>query len=151
MLVGFDGTETASVDPSIGRRERLTREHITVTDDKSLCTIAGFCGNHVEHVWEMLDHAEDSRMRFAIVQRVERCPSGRLVHERSGVPIEPDLPKGIAVTKDGPYWVTGGVTIALSDGRMLEVRNRVELCRCGKSLNKPLCDGSHKAAGFKEG
>lgn len=151
LLAGFDGTETAPIEPSSGRRVRLTREHITITDDKSLCTIAGFCGNHVEHVWEMLDHMEDSRTTFDIVQRVERCPSGRLIHERNGVPIEPDLPKGIAVTKDGPYWVTGGVTIELSDGRTLEVRNRVQLCRCGKSENKPLCDGAHKAAGFKEG
>jgi CDGSH-type Zn-finger protein len=151
LLGGFDGTETASVEPSSSRRVRFTREHITITDDRSLCTTAGFCGNHVEHVWDMLDHMEDSRTTFDIVQRVERCPSGRLIHERHGMPIEPDLPKGIAVTKDGPYWVTGGVTIELSDGRTLEVRNRVQLCRCGKSENKPLCDGSHKAAAFKEG
>jgi len=30
-----------------------------------------------------------------------------------------------------------------ADGRAYEVRNRVSLCRCGKSKNKPFCDGSH--------
>ncbi|HAS05054.1 MAG TPA: iron-binding protein, partial [Dehalococcoidia bacterium] len=28
-------------------------------------------------------------------------------------------------------------------GEPYEVRNRVTLCRCGKSSNKPICDGSH--------
>jgi CDGSH-type Zn-finger protein len=26
---------------------------------------------------------------------------------------------------------------------MYESRNRITLCRCGKSENKPYCDGSH--------
>ena len=34
--------------------------------------------------------------------------------------------------------------------RQLETRNRVTLCRCGQSANKPLCDGSHKTAGFED-
>jgi CDGSH-type Zn-finger protein len=40
--------------------------------------------------------------------------------------------------------------VILSDGTVLETRNRVTLCRCGESSNKPLCDGSHKEAGFTE-
>ncbi|MCO4812798.1 MAG: CDGSH iron-sulfur domain-containing protein, partial [Gammaproteobacteria bacterium] len=27
--------------------------------------------------------------------------------------------------------------------------NRVALCRCGASANKPFCDGAHKQVGFK--
>ena len=30
-----------------------------------------------------------------------------------------------------------------AEGKLYEVRNRVTLCRCGKSTNKPFCDSSH--------
>ncbi len=149
--VGFDGTETATVTPSAERRERAERERITVTDDHALCTRAGFCGSRTEKVWDMIERSDDSRVRFEIIQRVERCPSGRLSYELGKGPVEQDLPQAIAVTKDGPYWVTGGVTVTMSDGRKLETRNRVELCRCGQSSNKPLCDGTHKVAKFQDG
>ena len=54
------------------------------------------------------------------------------------------------MTADGPLWVTGGVPVTMSNGQPLEVRNRVTLCRCGQSKIKPLCDGSHYDAGFKD-
>ena len=150
--VGFDGTETCDNTPTAERRDVARLTHITVSDDRSLCTRAGFCGNRVTNVWNELEQADDARVRFDIIQRVERCPSGRLMYElQEGRPIEPDLPKAIAVTKDGPLWVTGGITVTLSDGRTLETRNRVQLCRCGQSSNKPLCDGSHRAVKFTEG
>jgi len=38
-----------------------------------------------------------------------------------------------------------------SDGTVYESRNRATLCRCGKSLNKPYCDGTHIMAGFNDG
>ena len=63
---------------------------------------------------------------------------------------EPDYPTQIGVIDDGPLWVCGGVSITTSDGTELETRSRVTLCRCGASANKPLCDGSHKEAGFAD-
>jgi CDGSH-type Zn-finger protein len=149
--VGFDGTETASIEPSETHRGRGETERLTLTDDQSLCTRAGFCGNRVTNIWKLLEKADDSRVRWEIIQRADRCPSGRLAYEIDGAPIEPDLPRAVAVTKDGPYWVTGGIPVTLSDGRTLEVRNRVELCRCGQSSNKPLCDGTHWQIKFREG
>jgi len=43
----------------------------------------------------------------------------------------------------GPLWVRGGIPIKSADGKPYEIRNRVILCRCGRSKNKPFCDGSH--------
>ena len=122
-----------------------------MTDDRMLCADAGFCGNRFEKVWHLIDRTDESLARFQLMQMVERCPSGRLTYEIDSVPIEPDLPAQIAVTKDGPYWLTGGIPVTLSDGRTLEPRNRVTLCRCGESSNKPLCDSTHAEIDFKEG
>jgi hypothetical protein len=83
---------------------------------------------------------------------VERCPSGALTYRLSDSEpdLEPDLPVAIGVVDDGPLFVTGGVAVARSDGEPFEVRNRVTLCRCGGSANKPLCDGTHKTNGFRD-
>jgi len=148
--IGFDGTETAPTAPSATRARRFTGAGITMTDDSVFCMHAGFCGNKVEKVWDMVKRTDDTRVRFALMQMIERCPSGKLGYEVDGVPIEPDLPQAISATADGPLWVTGGIAVTMSDGRTLEVRNRVTLCRCGKSKIKPLCDGSHVEAGFKD-
>lgn len=149
--VGFDGTETASTTPTAKRQKTVKGTNIVMTDDPTLCTHAGFCGNKVEKVWDLMPKTADTRVRAQVMRMVEQCPSGRLVYRIDESTIEPDLPAGIAVTKDGPYWVTGGITVTMSDGRTLEVRNRVTLCRCGQSSRKPLCDGSHTGVKFREG
>lgn len=53
--------------------------------------------------------------------------------------------------KDGPLILVGNVTIRNSSGRDAWKGNKVALCRCGESKNKPFCDGSHKKAGFTSG
>jgi CDGSH-type Zn-finger protein len=149
--IDFDGTETAPVEPSETRRLRFDGEKVSMTDDRVLCADAGFCGNRIEKVWQIIERTEDTQVRFQLMQMVERCPSGRLTYELEDGPLEPDLPKEIAPTKDGPYWVTGGIPVIMSDSRSLEVRNRIALCRCGQSKNKPLCDGTHAAIKFRDG
>ena len=56
----------------------------------------------------------------------------------------------ITVTEDGPYRVEGEFELADQDGRAIETRGAaVLLCRCGRSQDKPFCDGAHARAGFK--
>ncbi len=74
--------------------------------------------------------------------------SPRLRGATSGDVVEPDLPKEVAVTPDGPLWVSGWIPIERADGQPLETRNRITLCVCGESKKKPLCDGTHKDVGF---
>lgn len=50
---------------------------------------------------------------------------------------------------DGPLMVKGNVSIVSSAGRDSWRGDKVFLCRCGSSKNKPFCDGEHKKAGFK--
>lgn len=155
--VGFDGTEAhAGAEEANGtydqRSKALGGTGITVRDDRSICVHAGFCGNRVTNVWKSMAGTDDSLVRMAVINAVEKCPSGALTYRIEGQETdnEPDLPVEIAVVADGPLWVTGGIPVTTSDGRTLEPRTRVTLCRCGHSGNKPLCDGSHKEAGFQD-
>jgi CDGSH-type Zn-finger protein len=58
----------------------------------------------------------------------------------------------ITVINNGPIRVEGE-DIELYDvegGRYgLAGRTRISLCRCGKSENKPFCDGKHGVTGFE--
>jgi CDGSH-type Zn-finger protein len=40
--------------------------------------------------------------------------------------------------------------VIAADGFRYEIRNRVTLCRCGASKNKPFCDGTHAAIKFRD-
>jgi CDGSH-type Zn-finger protein len=150
--VGFDGTETADTGPSSGRQQNYPGTGIVLKDDRSLCMHAGFCSNQVTNAWQMTQDSGDSRVRAQIIAMVERCPSGALSYalEADGEVIEPDLPKEIALTPDGALWASGGIPVERADGKEWEVRNRVTLCRCGASKNKPLCDGAHEESGFTD-
>jgi CDGSH-type Zn-finger protein len=60
--------------------------------------------------------------------------------------------KPVTVTPypDGPILVRGNIDLRTAEGEPIETRRRtVALCRCGLSNIKPLCDGTHKAAGFR--
>jgi hypothetical protein len=125
-----------------------------VKRDYSLCMESGFCGNRKTNIDGMIHQTGDTQVRSQVMAMVERCPSGSYVYsiEPGGANIEPDLPQEVALTTEitsqgpieGPYWITGGIPVERSDGKQLEVRNRVTLCNCGHSSNKPLCDGTHR-------
>ena len=50
---------------------------------------------------------------------------------------------------DGPLVIEGNLTIYNGSGQQAWSGEKVFLCRCGASENKPFCDGSHKKIGFK--
>lgn len=59
------------------------------------------------------------------------------------------VPVKIKVRENGPYLVTGTVTLTDCDGNEYTVTGEnFVLCRCGGSASKPFCDGSHKRNGF---
>lgn len=65
-----------------------------------------------------------------------------------------DRPSGlgpaVAIQDDGPLRLCGGVTVTLPDGTVVVAPDGTGLCRCGRSLARPWCDGSHAACGFTE-
>ena len=50
---------------------------------------------------------------------------------------------------DGPLLLSGNLSLIAGSGRVAWQGKKMALCRCGESNNKPFCDGSHKAAGFR--
>jgi len=55
----------------------------------------------------------------------------------------------IKPAQDGPLILNGSVSITSGSGRVAWQGEKVALCRCGASKNKPFCDGSHVRIGFK--
>jgi CDGSH-type Zn-finger protein len=153
--MGFDGTEVAATDTFEDRKMVLPGgEGIVVNLDNTLCMFSGFCGNRQTNIKKMMAQTDEPRVRAEIIAMIERCPAGAYTYSmKEGDPdIEPDLPEQIAVTIDitnegavrSAFWVTGNIPIERSDGKPFEIRNRVTLCSCGESKNKPLCDGVHR-------
>lgn len=153
--VDFDGTEVADSGLT-GERQQVIPggKGIHVRRDLPICSESGFCGNRLTNVDLLTPLTGDPQVRAQVMAMIEHCPSGSYVYSLGkGEPdVEPDLPQEIAVVTDitsqgpveGPLWVSGGIPIERSDGKPFETRNRVTLCTCGKSANKPLCDGTHR-------
>lgn len=155
--VGFDGTETASRDPYMQQAKLLRGPVMSLTDVEALCAFGRFCDPNGS-VWNLVGETSDSKARNAFTRQTCDCPSGRLVpwDNATGKPIEPSFAPSIGVIEDpgkncaGPLWLRGGVQLVGADGFKYEIRNRMTLCRCGGSQNKPFCDGTHAAIGFRD-
>jgi CDGSH-type Zn-finger protein len=60
----------------------------------------------------------------------------------------------ITVRKDGPFKVEapeGSIDLVDAEGNKYDLAGKTvfSLCRCGGSVKKPFCDGSHSSLGFQ--
>ena len=159
--VGFDGTETASRAPYAQQAEQTVGPTLVLDDAKALCALARFCEPKGQ-VWHLVLESDQPVAAHLVEQQAGDCPGGRLrarqrAQAQTGVlPPEPHFNPSIGLVQDtakgvsGPLWVRGGVAVHSADGSAYELRNRVALCRCGVSRNKPFCDGSHVSSGFND-
>ncbi|MEV6033954.1 ferritin-like domain-containing protein [Nonomuraea sp. NPDC052116] len=157
VVIGFDGSESAGMRPYKELQHVHDGVGISAQRVGELCVHAAFCIGRSRPIAAMLADTGDSDVRSTVMGRIDHCPSGSYSYalERGGETIEPDLPQAISVLEEedglaSALWVTGKVPVVRSDGRPLEARNRMTLCRCGHSGNKPLCDGTHREIGFRE-
>ncbi|BAI62211.1 conserved hypothetical protein [Methanocella paludicola SANAE] len=154
----FDGTETATKKKYMARAERIEGPGFTLTDVQDLCAVARFC-HQAGGIWRLTAESDDPNDKKVAARIAGQCSSGRLViwDNETGKPIEPEFEPSVSLTEDqekecsGPLWVKGGVPIESENGTKYEVRNRVTLCRCGQSENKPYCDGTHISCHFNDG
>jgi CDGSH-type Zn-finger protein len=57
----------------------------------------------------------------------------------------------ITCRPNGPYLVEGEVELYDPTGAPIDMKDRPRfaLCRCGGSVSKPFCDGTHSKIGFQ--
>jgi CDGSH-type Zn-finger protein len=155
--IGFKGPETASREPFRDQATVSDGPVLQLADAESLCAFGRFCDPNGQ-VWNQVERTDDPHVKAMFIRQVNNCPSGRLValDKATGQPIENPLPVSIGLVEDpaqqcsGPLWLRGGIQVVSSDGFQYELRNRVTLCRCGESKNKPFCDGTHAAIKFHD-
>lgn len=163
-----DGSHaTADWDPALTAPRRPVLEDAEVyegpalqlTDNESYCAFARFC-DAKGRIWNLVEIADSPRSIELAKRITNHCPSGRLKlwDKRSGETYEVHFDPSVMLIEDsplrlsGPIWVRGGIPISAGDdGYTYEVRNRVTVCRCGMSSNKPFCDGSHASMRFQDG
>jgi CDGSH-type Zn-finger protein len=150
--VGFEGTETAQTNSYSERAEALGGTKMAVSDDRGICAHAAFCSNEITNVWKAAKLTDDdTAMAETVVKMINNCPSGALTFQMDGKQVEPELEREIWIQEDASILLRGGITVKRADGQSIETRNRMALCRCGQSKNKPLCDGTHYDVSFTDG
>jgi CDGSH-type Zn-finger protein len=156
--IKFDGTETANRKSYYEQAEITEGPELDLADVVRLCASARFCDKSIG-TWRLTERSNNPKFKSLAIETANNCPSGRLViiDKKTDKPIEPDFEPSISLVEDphsitsGSIWVKGCVPIESADGTLYETRNRVTLCRCGKSDNKPFCNGAHITAKYNDG
>lgn len=150
--IDFSGAKDPDRRPD--RLDAYAGKQVTIRDNRGVCCHAGACTSGAPSVWRMGQEPwidPDGADVDTVVEIVGRCPSGALSAAGEGVAAEDDGgAPAIQVSKDGPYHVRGAVDllgVTLGEGAQEE---RIALCRCGHSKNKPFCDGQHWDAKFSD-
>jgi CDGSH-type Zn-finger protein/uncharacterized Fe-S cluster protein YjdI len=151
--------------PEVFREERrydptvegvYANEQIEVTWEPAFCIHVAECLQGLPAVfdswrrpWIIVDNASPDQ----IAEVVRRCPTGALHFRRlDDGPQEPISEETtVQLQPNGPLFVRGTVRIEDADEQLIREDTRVALCRCGKSGNKPFCDGTHIKIGFRSG
>ncbi len=123
-----------------------------VTWDKERCIHFAACVHSVPDAfnpdrrpWVQPDAADPEE----VARAVRLCPTGALAMP-GREEAEPPRPNHLEVADGGPIFARGDLELRSADGEVLLRDTRVALCRCGVSDNKPLCDNSHRKAGFED-
>ncbi|MDR0372738.1 MAG: CDGSH iron-sulfur domain-containing protein [Nitrososphaerota archaeon] len=146
----FDGTERSDKPLFEKMAKTLEGPALVLKDAELFCASARFCHRGGD-IWTQITQSGEAKIKENCIKNESNCPSGRLVvvDKETGEAVEPKLDRAIGLIEDpaigraGPLWVRGGIPVYSVKGELYEVRNRVTLCRCGKSMNKPFCDSSH--------
>ncbi len=150
--IGFNSEKTT--DGEWDFRENYQGKQITIHDNRGICAHAGFCTDGIPKVWRMnvepwID--SDGADPEAVIETIKLCPSGALSYSVDKVEQrDQDRPSEIRVSKDGPFWVRGGVVLEDTAWGVEASQEHYALCRCGDSKNKPFCDGTHWYVKFKD-
>lgn len=156
--VSWDPNETSSKEPLLEGAVGYDGPTQFLADNEKYCAFARFCDAYGK-IWNLVTRSQTKEEQELVRHEAEYCPSGRLVlfDKETNKVYEPPFSPSIGLIEDpvmkvsGPIWVKGGIRIESADGESYEIRNRVTLCRCGMSSNKPFCNGAHASVQFRDG
>ncbi|MCA9726862.1 MAG: CDGSH iron-sulfur domain-containing protein [Candidatus Eisenbacteria bacterium] len=145
---GFSGAR--ETDAALDRERLYEGSEIAIHDNRTICSHATHCTKDLPAVFRYGQKPwidPEGADAAAIMEQIRRCPSGALSYARGGEIVR-DVARepGIEIERGGPYRVTG--SIALSGDLQPPSREHYALCRCGRSRNKPFCDGTHHDVDF---
>ena len=151
---GFDGTCKSTEIKFEDNIKKYENDFLILLDNEDLCSSARFCTTDETDIWELVEENKEENNE-QIKEMAFNCPSGRLVVIEKGNTLEPELENKISIIQDehkkcgSAIYVQGDIEILDENDEPYENRNRTTLCRCGKSKNKPYCDGSHIKENFQ--
>ena len=122
---------------------------VTVTFDSARCIHSARCIKELPAVFDVDARPwiqPDNGSKDRVIATVCQCPTGALAVQPSA---PADGENTLEIRPNGPIYARGRLALRKLDGETLLEDGRMALCRCGASKNKPLCDNSHRAAGFR--
>lgn len=136
--------------------KEYTNGEITVVWKPDVCIHARLCWTQLAGVfdprkrpWVNMEGADTER----IIEQVSKCPSGALSCYRNtdvNPPTDISAEAKVEVMPNGPLLVYGNLIVKLKDGSEQNKSKVTAFCRCGRSGNKPFCDGSHIRSEFRD-
>ncbi len=129
-----------------------TNDEVTVIWKPKTCIHSAKCVHGLPEVfkpkekrWIQMENATTD----AIVNAVKECPSGALGYYMNADGKPEDKKEilleaiKVEVIDGGPLMVYGTLNVKHTDGNEEVKKRATAFCRCGKTSNKPFCDGSH--------
>ena len=159
------------------RNRKYSNDEITVSWVPSKCIHATTCFRELIEVfnpgrrpWVNMDGAPTRK----IIEVVNKCPTQALEYvynkdlskaelgETQKIDSNEETPETLTkaeeearpvkvqIMKDGPIVVEGNFKVIGTDGNELRSMLMTSICRCGKSMSMPYCDGRHRKVGFRD-
>lgn len=148
-----DDPVEAGAPATRGVTRSYEHDGLRVLWDATLCTHTAICLRRLPQVFDVgarpwVDPSAADAEQVAATIRA--CPTGALRYNGTAVaPEVPDEPTTVDVRPHGPLVLRGDLRLTAPGGDLRE-QYRAALCRCGASQNKPFCDNSHRASGFRD-
>ncbi|HZW63940.1 MAG TPA: (4Fe-4S)-binding protein [Flavobacteriaceae bacterium] len=138
----------------MSKSKKYSNGEVTIVWKPDACIHSGICVKGLPKVFNPKDRPWIKIYQATtegLINQVKKCPSGALGYfmddakDESAVSLETK----VEVMENGPLLVYGTLHVTRENGEK-EVKNKTTaFCRCGSSLNKPYCDGSHVKNDFR--
>ena len=153
-ITRFSSKNADNNNKTSSKRKSYAGTKITIHDNRRICSHAAECVNNLSSVFNLNKRPwinPDGAITKEIIETIKKCPSGALSYSIDGIEYRDyDGKQLVKVSKDGPYYITGGIELIGAEFPDDASKEHYTLCRCGTSNNKPFCDGNHSIINFKD-